>query len=116
MTDPETLYDRLLRLLDEERALLRAGQLKGLADLLPRKEALADELAQTGLPTQAAARLRGELARNQALLDGARAGVREVGARLGAIRALRSTLETYDRNGRRSAVAAPGGTLVEKRA
>ncbi|MFP4239152.1 MAG: flagellar biosynthesis protein FlgN [Rhodosalinus sp.] len=116
MTAADDVLDRLDRLIEEERVMLRAGQLSALADLLERKEWLVQRLAEAGAPDRAHPDLKRKIARNQALLDGALAGLREVARRLGRVRDLRQTLETYDSDGRRAAVVTPGQGRMERRA
>ena len=116
MTTADAALDRLDRLLDEERALVRAGRLEDLADLLARKEALVDRLADRAAlgPTRQA--LRDKIARNQRLLEGALAGLGDVARRLDQVREARSALETYGSDGRRAPVGAPGSRRMERRA
>jgi flagellar biosynthesis/type III secretory pathway chaperone len=116
MTAADDVLDRLDRLIEEERILLRAGHLAALADLLERKERLVQRLADAGAPDRSHPDLKQKIARNQALLEGAIVGLREVAQRLGAVRELRQTLETYDSDGRRAAMGTPGPGRMERRA
>lgn len=116
MSEADAVLGALDRLLEEERALLRAGRLDALSDLSVRKETLMERLTEVGVPPESRESLAGRIARNQALLDGALAGLRQVSERLGAVRELRRGLETYDREGRRTAMAQPGGVHMERRA
>lgn len=111
----------LLRLLEEERALLLAGDLAGLSRLLPRKEDLLGRLAARGAPGEELVALSGALARNRTLLGAALRGLREgrgLGAGSGAgsgAEAPGGGLVTYDRGGARRE-AAPPPRRVERRA
>lgn len=116
MTTADDILDRLDRLLEEERALLRAGHLQPLAELLARKEALVTQLAETGIDATQDTGLQTRIARNQKLLESAMAGLHEVASRLAEARDLRRTLETYGSDGRRAAVGSFGGGRMERRA
>jgi len=110
MTPP--FADRLRVLLEEERATLRAGALHELDGLLCRKEALADE-AESGThgcsPAEAEA-LRRLAARNAALLEAARAGLRVAIDRVGERARLAGRLDTYDASGARQELGTPPAT------
>lgn len=116
--DPhQELIDALDLLLEQERDALMAGQLEALAPLLAQKEALIDRLtALDGLEEAALRPLRGKAARNQVLLDGALRGIRTVANRFSTLRKIRRTLETYDSQGRKSALVQQHDNRLEKRA
>ncbi|KPQ22489.1 MAG: FlgN protein [Rhodobacteraceae bacterium HLUCCA24] len=116
MTGADDVIDRLDRLLDEERALLRAGRLEALAELLVRKESLASRLAEAGMRGTPAPALRHKIARNQRLLEGAMAGLGDVAKRLVKVREVSRTLDTYGSDGRRAAIDMPGNGRIERRA
>ncbi len=104
-------------LLDEERAALLKGDLESVTALVTRKEALIDRLnAQAPQPRNVVSPLREKVLRNQALLDGALEGIRNVASRMSALRRNRRNLETYDRTGRRSEISSVIEHKVEKRA
>ncbi|MCX8508110.1 MAG: hypothetical protein ORN49_04390 [Rhodobacteraceae bacterium] len=89
----------LRQLLEEERALLMAGKIAGLAPLAPRIEA-----AQAALALAAPGQMRALAAlalENRALLESAQAGVRAAIARLAAIRAAQNGLNGYTADGSR---------------
>jgi flagellar biosynthesis/type III secretory pathway chaperone len=116
MTASNAIIDRLDRLLDEERAILRSGRLEALADLLARKEAIVARLASAGAAVATNGELRCKIVRNQRLLEGALSGLGEVESRLEQVRESRRTLETYGSDGRRAAIGASGGGRMERRA
>ncbi|WP_010141274.1 flagellar protein FlgN [Oceanicola sp. S124] len=116
--DPhQKLIDELDVLLESEREALMTGQLDKLTDLLERKEALIDRLnGLEGLEAADLQPLRGKAQRNQALLDGALRGIRTVANRFSTLRKIRRTLETYDSQGRKSALVSQHDNKLEKRA
>ncbi|MDR9393266.1 MAG: flagellar biosynthesis protein FlgN [Roseovarius sp.] len=109
--------DRLDRLLDRERAALLEGDLTAIAGFADTKESLvaalgADpETARGSLPA-----LQRKMARNQSLLEAAAQGIRKVADRLSAVESVRTSLQTYDRTGRRTRFDGKRGSEVEKRA
>ena len=116
MAEDDTL-DALDLLLEEERALLRAGRLEALPDLLPRKETALARLASSGAePTRRAEHLRDKLSRNQALLESAMAGLRDAAAQVTELQKLRDGLATYGSDGRRARLDAVAPRRIEKRA
>ncbi len=113
----QILINRLVDLLEKERAALLDGDLETISKLLGTKEALIDAL--NDMPAAAPDGLRGlqaKVARNQALLDGALQGIRKVAARMAAFRKIRRTLETYDESGRKKTIPGDVAHQVEKRA
>ncbi|MGI3164044.1 flagellar biosynthesis protein FlgN [Pseudooceanicola sp. 200-1SW] len=116
--DPhQGLIDELDALLDQERAVLTEGRLEALPALLGAKEALIDRLnALDDMAPDRLHPLRGKAERNQALLDGALRGIRTVANRFSTLRKIRSTLETYDSSGRKSALLQQHDNKLEKRA
>ena len=119
MTEPThtDIMADLDALLEEEREALLTGALHRIEELMQRKSALIDTyvLASADKP-DALADLQGRLGRNQVLFDQALAGIRNVAARLGTLRRLRKTLETYDRNGQKSALVTSEENRLERRA
>ncbi|WP_375688093.1 flagellar biosynthesis protein FlgN [Pseudooceanicola sp. LIPI14-2-Ac024] len=116
--DADDLFAALDRLLEEERAALLTGRLHALADILVDKAQLIDALQAAG-PADAArdmAELRTKAVRNQELMDNAMRGIRAVANRLGTMRRLRRSLDTYDESGRRTTISTQGGSQMEKRA
>lgn len=118
MTDADSdLFASLDDLLDRERAALVAGDLKHLAELLTEKELLLERIADVGEPGRARLEtLQGKAIRNQALLDSALRGIRNVANRFATLRRIRKTLETYDEFGQKSVLPAVPDSKVERRA
>lgn len=117
---PDSLDDlirKLDRLLDEEREILLTGELDRLSDLLAEKEHLIDSLnAADAEPTDDLRRTSEKTLRNQALLQEALAGIRNVARKLGEMRQARRSFDTYDKLGHRMQVASESQSSVEKRA
>ena len=111
------IINRLDTLLETERDALLRGDLQRIAMLVEEKEALIDELNRmtTDAPGDLAA-LQAKLMRNQALLDGALQGSRNVAARLAACRKVRRAMDTYDREGHKHTIPGEVERKVEKRA
>lgn len=111
------LLDQLAALIEEERAALLSGTLEKLADILARKEALIEALKRAEPQDRSELEaLQARVTRNQELFDQALHGIRNVSNRLGALRRLRRTLETYDELGRKTAIADPAASRLERRA
>ena len=85
--------------------------------MLKEKETLTRRLEALPLakPTEFSG-IKAKILRNQSLLSSAQDGIRAVTTRIAELRRVRSALDTYDRDGRRSRVAAHPGSSVEKRA
>ena len=114
---PQMLIDRLDDLLECERETLLRGQLDAMADIAEEKERLIDALnALEPEEHPDLTDLQSKVARNQVLLDGALQGIRNVAARLAALRRIRRTLETYDESGRKQTIQGEVERRVEKRA
>lgn len=113
----QQLIRHLDGLLERERAALLKGDLEQIATLIAAKETLIDDLNRRvdAAPGELAA-LQVKVLRNQALLDGALRGIRNVAARLGAFRRVRQAMETYDREGHKQTIAGEIERRVEKRA
>lgn len=119
MTDDadHQIIHRLDRLLETERAALLQGDLEQISTLVATKEALIDDLNRLSDPASGdLAALQVKVLRNQALLDGALRGIRNVAARLVAFRRVRLALETYDREGHKQTITGEIERRVEKRA
>lgn len=117
-TDPVSeIMTALDALLERERRALLAGELDRLPDLLREKTGLIDRLS--GLDAEAGTlpeALKQKAIRNQALLDGALQGIRQVAGRIAALRRLRQSFETYDETGRRRTIEGDIVRRIEKRA
>ncbi len=104
-------------LMDEERAILKSGELHRLTDLLDRKEALFEQLQDHEGATETELQsLRDKSRRNQTLLESAMNAVRAVGNRMKDLARVRDSLETYNQKGQRYAVNMTSGSTFEKRA
>ena len=114
------LVEALTSVLEEERAVLIEGKLDALEDLLARKEALFEELEaqqeKETLDLDSLAPLQDLFRRNHALLESTQRGIRATTERMGAMRRVRTSLETYTNTGQRQAVQMSAGQHVEKRA
>lgn len=108
---------RLSRLLDAERAALLSGDLDRMAALSDEKQALVGALnaASTASPPDLVP-LRAKMQRNQALLDGALEGIRDVAARMATMRRIGRSFETYDSHGRTQTIRGEVARRMEKRA
>lgn len=104
-------------LLEKERTALLEGNLDIITRLLSEKENLIDHLnaSEASLP-EALDMLQGKVQRNQALLDGALQGIRAVANRMGSLRRIRKSLDTYDESGRKTTIHVRQDNKVEKRA
>lgn len=108
---------RLAALLEAERTSLLRGDLAGISALVAEKEDLVDSLnGMAGVQPRDLEMLHAGLIRNQALLDGALQGLRNVAARLAAFRQVRRAMETYDREGNKKTIAGEVTRQVERRA
>lgn len=119
MTDdsPQQTIRHLELLLDTEREALLQGDLTRISTLVATKEALIDNINRLSDPVPGDLEaLQAKVLRNQALLDGALRGIRNVAARLVAFRRVRRAMETYDRDGHKQTIAGEIERRVEKRA
>lgn len=111
------LIDQLDTLLEHEREALLEGRLEKVAEIAQSKEHLIDALnALPPDPEYRISALQTKVERNQVLLDGAMQGIRNVAARLAALRKIRRSLETYDAAGRKQTIQGEIERKVEKRA
>jgi hypothetical protein len=111
------LVNALNDLLDKERKSLLDGDLDAISRNIHEKERLILGLNAEGMEQGLElSQLTEKLARNQVLLDGALEGIRAVAQRLARMRRIRSTLETYDKSGRKMTIEATRAAHVEKRA
>ena len=113
----EAIMDELGDLLDAERGALLDGDLERISSLMTEKSALIDRLnALSPDDRPALGGLQDKVIRNQALLDGALDGIRNVAARVSALRQARRNLETYDESGRKRTIEGEVVRQIEKRA
>jgi len=104
-------------LLDHERAALLGGDLDRMPGLLGRKTALIDALdTMDAVARPDLEGLKGKVMRNQALLDGALEGIRQVAARIASLKRMRVGFDTYDASGRRRTIEGDVVRRMEKRA
>lgn len=119
MSATERDLRKLARLLDEERAALRCGDMERISQVGSRKLTVVERLegVATGLPRQSVPlgeRIVQGLRRNQQLIASAMDGVRDAQELLARAR-LPRTHETYARDGMRQKIDPAPGRL-EKRA
>ena len=111
------IIEQLDMLLEQERAALLVGDLDRISTLLAQKESLIDALGALDVRGEPELQgLQAKVVRNQALLDGALIGIRNVAARMAAFRKIRRSLETYDESGRKRVIQGEVTRQVEKRA
>lgn len=111
------VMDALDDVLEQERAALLSGNLEAIGRLLGQKEALIEELSVLEeVEASALHDLTGKMKRNQDLLDHALEGIRSVAGRLAAMRRVRSSLDTYDADGKKRSINMSNDTSLEKRA
>ncbi|SFK90859.1 hypothetical protein [Shimia haliotis] len=116
LSKQSNLIEDIDALMDEERAVLKSGELHRLPDLLNRKEALFEKLkAHEGATEEELRSLREKSTRNQPLLEAAMSAVRAVGDRMKDLSRVRNSLETYNQKGQRYAVSMTSGGTFEKR-
>lgn len=112
-----SLVESLDDLLEQERQALLKGNLDAISAILSQKEATLNQFPSLkGSQTENLATLRAKVSRNQALLDSALRGIREVSDRMNALRRAQRSLETYDRGGNKSVVVTRPEHQVERRA
>lgn len=119
MTDDEAarIMSALDDLLEAERAALLDGDLDRMPALLGEKAALVEDLNTLDPGDRPAmGALREKVSRNQALLDGALQGIRQVAGRVAALRQLQQSFDTYDESGRRRTIEGDVVRRFEKRA
>jgi len=104
-------------ILERERSALLAGDLDKMPQLLEEKTALIEALEALDPDDKPDMEpLRDKAERNQALLDGALQGIRQVAGRLAAFRRLRHSFVTYDETGHKRTIEGDVVHRVEKRA
>ncbi|PYG29606.1 flagellar protein FlgN [Pelagimonas varians] len=111
-----TLPQQLEDLLQAERTALLEGDFEKISELLEQKEALAQNLTEEPITPEQLAPLRDGMRRNQELYDQTLAGIRNVAARLGDLKRIRRSMDTYDAFGRRTTIDAPKNNTLERRA
>ncbi len=104
----------LIRLLDRERELLRAGDAAGAAALLARKSELVDRIERDGADARLLDEIRRKAERNAPLLQSARDGIAAARLRITAILG-GVTTQTYSAQGQATALDS-GRRTLERRA
>ncbi len=107
-------FTNAMKLLDEERAALRAGHLAKVAELTSQKVELVQDLSALRLSAGQARKLRDSADHNAKLLEAALSGMRAAQERLTALRAVRSGLNIYDSKGSKQTVARSNGGMEHK--
>lgn len=115
--DKPTLFQQLEALLDHEKNALACGALDEVQLILDRKSELLEQLEtldDTCRPDLSD--LYEKVTLNQRLLDSALRGVRQVAERMATLRRVKTTLETYNRQGEKSNLSVSPSRKLEKRA
>jgi flagellar biosynthesis/type III secretory pathway chaperone len=113
----EDTINALDDLLDQERAAMLEGDLEKIARTLDLKQSLIERLNRLDMADRATLEaLNAKVERNQSLLNAALEGIRAVARRLATMRRIRSSLDTYDANGRKKVITMSPDRSVEKRA
>lgn len=107
LLSPTSRFDRVLRLLDEERKVLLGGPIAELAGLVERREALISEILaqETAIPQAFLTALKARAERNGELIRASIAGVRSAAAEVARIDAAQGRLRTYSAAGARVEIA-----------
>lgn len=109
--------DALNDLLESEREALLEGDLERLAEMLEPKERLIGAInMMPGGDMKGLRALDNKVKRNQLLLGGALDGIRAVAERMAQLRQVRSSLETYNADGKKRTIDMPDKTTLERRA
>ncbi len=109
-------YERVLRLLDQERKVILTGPLTELKALVDRREALLAELleAERTLPEAFLVAVRARAERNGRLILASIAGVKSAAAQIARMDEARDSLRTYSAEGAPVEVARPRVTRDER--
>lgn len=104
-----TRYERVLKLLDQERKVILNGPLSELGALVERREAAVAEIleGEAELPEAFLAALKAKAERNSRLLLASLAGVRSGADQVARIHAARERLRTYSADGQPVEVRQP---------
>lgn len=102
-------YERVLKLLDQERKVILNGPLGELGALVERREAAVAEIleGEAALPEAFLAALKAKAERNSRLLLASLAGVRSAAEQIARIRAAQDKLRTYSADGQPVEVQQP---------
>jgi hypothetical protein len=110
--DPDV--QRLMTLLQTENNALIAGDHAVLDTLANEKTALFHKISVTSTPAADLGQIKAELARNQALIGAAIAGLRAAQKRIAALHQVRGGLQVYDHAGQMAPVAMARSAVVRK--
>ncbi len=110
-------FDRLLRLLDQERKVILNGPLTELSALVAKRESLLDELLEQEreLPEAFLTAVKARAERNSRLILASIAGIKSAGAQIARMDDTRDRLRTYSADGAPIEVA-PTRTTRDTRA
>jgi hypothetical protein len=97
----------LIQLLEEERAALRAGQLRALSDLASRKERLMAAMSRTRPAPHVVRRLQATAERNAGLLAACAEGIRAAARMVDAVLGEPAPTQTYTADGRAARLSPP---------
>ena len=103
-------------LLDQEHAMLLAGQLEGIARIAGDKERLLARLSSDVVVPERLAALRAKTNRNQELLLAAASGIEAALGRLATLRSDPPEMRTYQRDGLTAHIASSRKPDVNHRA
>ena len=107
-------HTALLALLEVERTAILTGDFDTIGTLAPTKRAALENLAIKRAPRRALDEIATGLMQNQRLMRAAIDGVRDARVRLSALVAARTSLQTYDSNGRGSCIAQAKSAIEKK--
>ncbi|MCW8842990.1 MAG: flagellar biosynthesis protein FlgN [Rhodobacteraceae bacterium] len=111
------LFAALDKLLAREKHALLEGAFDKLLEIGAEKTRLLEALEALPPAERAPLKnLQAAAAQNQTLLESALAGIRDVSDRMALIRRLRTSLQTYDAQGKKNDVCLDSPSKLEKRA
>jgi hypothetical protein len=117
MTAENDLIARLDEILTIERKALLSGDLARLESIVQEKEQLVGELNTLEMAKTAASDdVNAKLKHNQALLEGAMQGIRNIAEKLAEIRRIRREFDTYTEQGEKNRLKGDVESSFEKRA
>ncbi len=89
------------RLLDEERAALRAGHLEAIRGFSERRDALLGRVSAAGADPGELQRVQEKIRRNSVLLDAVRGGINAAIRRINEVQKATGPIASYGANGDR---------------
>lgn len=100
MANSKRSFDAVVSRFEAERSALLEGRLDDVPGLVAQRQADIDVwMASNGVTREQAAKIKSLAQRNAGLLDAARQGIADGGAKLDAIRQAQTRLGTYDASG-----------------